>query len=292
MSTSNFLNKKGKLKHTSLTPHTKGDMLHFTFPVLDKFNNLIHATSTRLGGVSKGPYSWLNLSFQVGDDPRSVVRNREIFCRRLGLSLDSIVTGKQVHGSNIKIVCNEDKGKGSYNWEGSFSCTDGLVTNAPGVSLLVLVADCAGIVFFDPMHRIIALSHAGWRGTVKGIIPKTVKIMHDEFNSCPEDLITCVSPSIGPCCYRIGNDVLHQLKTFFDGWQRFVVSRSKNDFFLDLWALAEYQLLKAGLMPANINLAKICTACNTDLFYSYRKKTGVTGRCGVIISIKNEDQMA
>ena len=270
-----------------LIAHREGKTVYFTFSLLDRVNQLIHAVSTRLGGVSKGIYHSLNIGFHVGDEENNVIKNREIFCRTLGLNLSSVAAGEQVHGTHIAIVQAGDRGKGAYSWKESFPRTDALTTNVPGVSLLVVVADCPALLFFDPAHKAVALAHTGWRGSIKGSLQKTIQKMSQNFHTNPQDLLVAISPSIGPCCYRIGKDTLKQLVTSFPAnWKNFVIFKPDGSAHLDLWKLNRYQLLKMGVKHTNIEIARICTACHTDLFYSHRKERGKTGRCGMIVSIK------
>lgn len=267
--------------------HRQGELIYFTFPLFDRFCELTHAVSTRLGGLSTGVYRSLNIGFHVGDEKSNVLGNRKILCKTLGLNLDSVVAGEQVHGTHMEMVQADDRGKGAYSLKGSLPHTDALITDVPGICLLIMVADCPGVLLYDPKHKAIALAHAGWRGGVKNIIQKVVRNMSQSFHTDSQDLLVGISPSIGPCCYRIGEDTLEKLASSFPQcWEDFVISKPEGSFHLDLWGLNKHQLLEMGVKQKNIEIARLCSVCRTDLFYSYRKQRGRTGRCGVIMSMQ------
>ncbi|MBI2863711.1 MAG: peptidoglycan editing factor PgeF [Chloroflexi bacterium] len=238
----------------------------------------------RQGGVSEGPFSSLNVGYHLGDDGNHVTDNRVLIARSLSLPPDSLVAAQQVHGSTVAVVDESDRGRGAASWEGALAQTDAMVTAARQTFLMLVVADCAVLTFFDPVVPAIGIAHCGWRGMIAGLGQKTVETMHATFGSRPEDLKLIISPSIGPCCYEVGEAVLSPLRAAYSDW-RSLIRESGNRIRLDLWQMARRQALDSGLQSANIFAAEICTACHTDLFYSHRAEGSNTGRFAVLAGI-------
>ncbi|MBI3922746.1 MAG: peptidoglycan editing factor PgeF [Armatimonadetes bacterium] len=258
--------------------------MFFSFDLFDQLDGVTNVISSRVAGMSGGPFHSLNLGFHVGDDEQAVLENRRRLCTALKVDPESLVTGQQVHGTTVSVVTASDKGRGAVSWTGGLPATDALVTEVPGVPLLVLVADCVALSFCDPKRGVIALAHAGWKGTVGGIAQKTVAKMGESFGCNPFDIVVGVSPSIGPCCYKVGDEVVTALhEAFPEQASRCFVGNHSGSPHLDLWKANAYQLLQAGVTPDHIEVSGICTACNTDRFYSHRAETGRTGRFGGLI---------
>lgn len=156
---------------------------------------MIQGVFTRRGGVSRGPYSGLNVGYTVGDDLQAVEINHNRICRTLGIPRQAITSARQVHGTQIAPVKPEDRGR-------TFPDTDGLITDVPGVVLLLRFADCVPLIFFDPARPAVGLAHAGWRGTPAGIAARTVMSMQATFGSRPEELTAGIGPAIGPAATR------------------------------------------------------------------------------------------
>jgi YfiH family protein len=170
------------------------------------------------------------------------------------------------------------RGKGSKDYSSAIDNSDALITQHPDILLMVQVADCVPILLYDPVNKVIAAIHAGWKGTVKLIVEKTIKKMVDEFGSDPKDIIAGIGPSVGPCCYEVGKEVIHDagnMKEFIDKRGRF-----------DLWRANESQLISQGLKRSNIKIASVCTMCNKDIYFSSRASGGNTGRFGAGIILK------
>ncbi|HET6454111.1 MAG TPA: peptidoglycan editing factor PgeF [Armatimonadota bacterium] len=170
------------------------------------------------------------------------------------------------------IITESDKGQGAFNYETALDATDAMITNIPGICLMVLLADCTPILLYDPMQRAVAAAHAGWKGTAKQIGRKVVEAMRDSYGCRPEDIIAGIGPSIGPCCYEVGPEVISQ----FDA----DLVHDRNH--LDLWEGNRRQLTEAGVR--SIEVAGICTKCNHDRFFSERHTPG-TGRFGAGIML-------
>lgn len=242
--------------------------------------------STRHGGSGNVPFDTMNLAFHVGDKPENVRENRKRFTAAANISLDNLVCANQVHGTNIKLVTSEDRGKGAYNQENALPETDGIITSERDLIPGVFFADCVPIFLADPVQGAVGLVHAGWKGTLNGIAGKTVAGMVQAFGSRPSDCWAFIGPSIGPCCYAVGEEVL----SFFSSgrWRAVAPFAKKQDkWSLDLWAANKANLLEAGLSCAKIGLSQICTCCDKR-FFSYRKDGGRTGRMGAFIQLMQD----
>ena len=268
----------------------KGDLTLFSFDSLSHYGCLIQAVSTRVGGVSEGIFHSLNLGFHVDDRYDAVLTNRQRFCRSLSLPIESIVAGQQVHGTEVVVVDGSHRGKGAQSWADTIPKTDAMVTNSPDIALMVLVADCAAILLYDPEKEAIGIAHGSWRGAIGGIVSHTVQKMIDSFGCQPEDIQVGISPSIGPCCYKVGEDVLSALRTSFpDQWGQFIVHQTDGSVHLNLWELLRQQLVESSIPKKKVETTGICTACNMNLFYSHRGEMGKTGRNGALISLHTSD---
>jgi YfiH family protein len=254
--------------------------------VYDSFARHVSVTSvstTRHTGVSPAPYDSLNLGKSTGDDPGNVSANREKLSLLTSHDSNALVTGEQVHGANVAMVSAADVGR-------RFESTDALITDEGEVALLILIADCAAVSLFDPIKKVIGLAHAGWRGTAAGIAAKTVERMMSEFGTDPTDLIAGIGPSIGPCCYEVGPDVVDR----FYAEQPLVADHvlappgptsALDRRMLNLWRANMLQLVTAGVFEANIEATGICTSCHTGDFYSHRAEAGRTGRSGALLML-------
>jgi len=257
------------------------------FITFERFNNMpfiMHGFSTRIGGVSEGEYNSLNLGLKTEDSKNNVGINIEKFASAVGVDYKSLVISDQIHSDVIKVVNREDKGKGYYK-ERDFNGIDGLVTNIKGIALMTIFADCVPIFFVDPIKKAIGVSHAGWKGTRTKIGKKTVKVMIDEYDSNPKDIIAVIGPSIGKCCYEVDKRVIDEFSSSFEDTSTFISRKEKDKYNLNLWKANHITLEEVGLLNENIVISDICTGCNTDLFYSYRKEHGNTGRMGAIIQL-------
>jgi YfiH family protein len=257
------------------------------------FENLLghegvdHFVTTRRGGSSRPPYRSLNLSFNVGDDPERVLSNRMTLAQALGIALGNLTTARQIHDAHVKIVSEELRGKGSTDYQGAIDGTDAMVTNVPGICLMVLSADCVPILMWDPAKKVIGVVHAGWKGTLHLIARKTVKVFQKDFGSSPHDIRAGIGPSIGPCCFEVGSEVISQVRDRLGGGKKHIVQNlaDKKGYF-DLWRANQKQLVQAGVPGKNIELARTCTCDHADVFFSHRCEGGRTGRFGAGILIR------
>lgn len=231
-----------------------------------------HGFSTRVGGVSQGPYRGLNIGQTSADVPRRVHENRVRLARELGVPLVRILN--MVHGTQVVRVDAHQP---------PVRTGDACITDQPGVSMMITTADCVPIFFHDPVRGAVGLAHAGWRGTVEGVARTTVEAMVSEFGCRPADLRVAVGPAIGPCCFEVDADVAEPFRQVFPG--KDLVQERVNKFTVDLWRANERVLRVAGVREENILVSRVCTSCREDLFFSFRRDRKVTGRMAAVISL-------
>ncbi len=239
-----------------------------------------------MGGVSISPYETLNLAFHVGDDPKKVVENRQRFLNALGLRLQDLTAGEQIHSDQIRIIKSEECGRGALEYDTAFLGTDGFISNEKCVVLSSYYADCVPLFIYDPVNKVVGLAHAGWKGTLKRIGAHTIEKMGKSFGTNAKDCLVGIGPSIGPCCYEVDEHVIEPLKAEFSEWQELAIKKENERWKLNLWQTNQRVFLSAGVRPENIEISGLCTSCHTELFFSYRKENGKTGRMDSIISLK------
>lgn len=263
------------------------------FPPLETGLGVNAAFSTRLGGLSQGQFSAMNLGFGRGDEDELVAENYKLFCKAAGFDPDSLVTGNQDHHTNILKVGPEDRGLGIWSPKIDAS-VDGLCTDAPGVTLVIYCADCVPLYFVDPVHRAIGLAHAGWRGTAAGMARAMVKRLSEEYGSRPEDLLAAVGPSICGDCFEVDPPVAEEFKAL-PGWESFVSGplavpgpdgEPMEKYHVDLWECNRRILLDAGVLPEHITVGKVCTMCESSLLFSHRKTCGRRGSNAAFLALE------
>lgn len=258
----------------SFFEYKKEDRVYLKSTILEKA--ACHCFTTKLGGVSKGKIEGLNLGFRVNDDESSVRENYRLIAKDLGINLEKTVLSRQTHTDNIRIVTEADCGKGITR-KSDIEDTDGLITNLSGVALVVFSADCTPVLMCDKEAGVVAAVHAGWRGSVKGIVPKCVQIMKESFKSRAENIKVAIGASIGPCCFEFGQEA----EEYFA--EEYLKKTDEGKYKVDLWKYNTDLLVKEGVNPENIDLSGICTVCHNDRFYSYRAHKEKTGRLGAVI---------
>lgn len=243
------------------------EVVYYTFDNFDKIGGIRHCFSTRVGGVSKGFYSEMNLTFYKGDNYDDVLQNFSLIADAVGFSCEDMVFSDQVHG--IKVICvgADDKGKG-FSRESDIKKADGLVTNTKNLVLTTFYADCVPLFFYDPLKRVTALSHAGWKGTLNKIGAVTVDIMNRNFGCDPRDIAAGIGPSIGKCCFETDYDVASEFLNFTEYTNYIDHDKISGKYYIDLKAINRYILLDSGV--ENIECSELCTKCNSDIFYSHR----------------------
>jgi polyphenol oxidase len=240
--------------------------------LLSGFSTVSAFFTTRHGGVSKAPYSNANLAFHVNDDPSDVMKNHTLLAATLGYDLHTLIHMRQIHSDRIVLV---DRG---FNFDTPPEC-DALITNLPNTPLMVMSADCTGILIYDPVQKAIAAIHAGRAGALSGILPKTVTRMEKEFKSNPNDLHIVLGPSIGGCCYEINETIAAACET--KGYAS-ALRREDTKVFLDVTTILMEQLKE--LKIENTEVIDHCTSCRCEEYFSYRADHQHTGRiAGVII---------
>ena len=250
---------------------------YLSAPAFAEMQFITAAVSTRTGGVSECAYHALNLAYHVGDSCEAVAENRRRFCDALGIDVDSLVVVQQVHGDRIVEVDETQAGRGARRHADTIPDADGMITKSRSVVLAILTADCVPVLVVDPVRKAVGIAHAGWRGTLLRIAAKTVLRMSEVFGTEPADCLVATGPSIGPCCYRVGEDVISQFQHEFGSRVR--IARDT----LDLQRMIEVQLAEAGVKESNISTEDLCTSCNRDMLYSYRAERGHTGRMMSVI---------
>lgn len=240
-------------------------------------DGLIHGVFTRLGGFSLAPFEGLNLSHKLGDDPARVSANHQAIYRTLGIEAGDVVTARQVHGDRVAVVSAGDSGR-------IHDQTDALISNLPGLLLLMRFADCVPVLLYAPRQGAVGLAHAGWQGTAKGIVAKTARAMMRTYGCLAQDLLAGLGPGIGPCCFEVGADVVDAMRSAFgSSYGRISRLGPRGKIHIDLWRANALQLEEVGL--ARVEVAQICTCCRQDEFFSHRGENGRTGRFGAVIGL-------
>lgn len=260
----------------------------FFDPTLLAHPGLLHAVSTRHGGVSTGSYRSLNLSYQVGDEEDKVLHNYHRLSRVLDFDLSSLVTCQQIHHNAIALIDESHLNRNGFLPDRAVPDTDGLATSVPGITLLTRYADCVPLLFYNHSRHTVAIAHAGWKGTFAQIGPLMTECMAREFKCDPRHTLAVIGPSIGPCCYRISNSIAERAVKAAPRAEQCIMTSSDTGLTLDLWKLNRIQLIASGIQEQNIFSAQICTSCTIEDFYSYRREDTVTGRFAALIGLKGE----
>lgn len=262
-------------------------MPYLEYPLLRDTGLVLHGFSTRLGGVSKGDYSSMNLSFDRGDDPKAVRENFRRIGEAIGVRPEDMVMSRQTHTTNVRVITEEDRGKGIVR-ERDYTDVDGLVTDVPGLCLVTSYADCVPLYFVDPVRKVIGLSHSGWRGTVGKIGEKTVRIMREQFGSDPADILACVGPSVCMDCYEVSEDVIDRVREAFEEkvWHKLFYKKADGKYQLDLWKANEEIFREAGILPEHMAVTNVCTHCNSKILYSHRTAGDKRGNLCAFLALK------
>ncbi len=261
------------------TVHSVNGVEYLTFPLFEKETWLHHAFSTRIGGVSEGEFATMNFSFDREKKRENVLENFRRFSEAAGFPMEKIVYSDQTHTTNLMKADRTCAGAGITR-EKFFRDVDGMFTKEEGLVLSTYYADCVPLFFADPVHRAIALSHSGWKGTADQMAICTIERMKKEFGSDPKDLLCVIGPSICRDCYEVGPEVACH-------FPKEAVSKGAGDrFHLDLWKANALLLQKGGLLPEHIELPDLCTCCNPDYLFSHRASGGRRGLLGAFLMIR------
>ncbi|WP_068672467.1 peptidoglycan editing factor PgeF [Oceanobacillus sp. Castelsardo] len=236
---------------------------------------LIAGFTTRNGGVSDPPFQSLNLGLHVPDNQEKIIKNRELLAKRLNIPLENWVSGEQVHGTTVRMINSDDKGKGTRDYFSSVQGVDGLITNEKNILCTAFFADCVPLFFYDPVTEIIGIAHAGWKGTVNEMAGSMVQAMKDQGVN-ESNLLVVIGPSISQEMYEVDEKVIDNIK---DKYRQKCVKPSKNNrYLLDLKKLNVEILLQSGVLRHNIDVTNYCTFKDESLFFSHRRDKGKTGR--------------
>ena len=247
-------------------PSPNGMVIHSK--LLQSVRSIRAGVSSRRGGVSPPPFD-LNLSYNVGDDPINVTRNRERFFGSLGISSDDLAVPYQVHSATVRGATKP----------GRYETCDALVTNLPGIFLAVTVADCLPILLYDPSVKAVAAVHSGWRGSKDRILKQALKTLSEEFGSDCKDVIAFIGPAAGGCCYEVGEEVAREFPSEYTSR---IAGRKPR---LDLKLFNKMLLLEDGVDERNVEVSPLCTICTVDSLHSYRRDGDRSGRMMGVIGI-------
>jgi YfiH family protein len=274
----------------------KNGVSFLAFPKLSGLSGILHGVFTRKNGKSKGPFQSLNVSFGVGDNDQTVLENRKIISRCF--DDNDLVFLDQVHGTRIiayskehrfyRVFDTNDCFKDEYSETLSAQTdisgieserrfeADAIVTDIPGKFLVIQVADCQSVLIYDPVQKVAANVHSGWRGSINNIIGSTLKVMENSFGCRSRDIVAGIGPSLGPCCAEFVNYKNEIPESF---WKY----KNDNNYF-DFWSISRDQLCEAGVLLENVDLSQMCTKCDLERFFSYRGE-GTTGRFAALIGL-------
>lgn len=271
----------------------EADTPYLEYPLFQNTGLVRHGFSTRIGGVSKGCYTSLNLSFTRGDDKEAVQENFRRIGRAIGVKCEDMVFSQQTHTVNVRAVTEREKGMGILKPR-DYADVDGLVTNVPGVCLVTFYADCVPLYFVDPVRKAIGLSHSGWRGTVGKIGQKTVEKMQETYGCDPKDMLAAVGPSICQDCYEVSEDVIKEFQDSFpkSAWRDIFYRKENGKYQLDLWKANVYLLKEAGITEEHMAVTNICTHCNSKILYSHREAGDKRGNLCAFLALKRKEETA
>jgi len=238
--------------------------------VFKRFNEIIFGFSTKVSQNVKEPY-YFNLSYNVGDEKEIVDYNRKLFFRELGLNEKLVSYQKQVHEDKISLV----------NSFGSCGESDALITTEKNLGLAISSADCPAIFLYNPVQKVIAAVHSGWKGTEKKILKKTIQKLKDDFNSDPSDLTCYIGPSISQNNYEVGEEVAQKFEKEF-------ILRKENNFYLDLKSANYKMLIEEGVKKVNIQVSELCSYEYETVLHSYRRDGQKSGRALGVIAMKGD----
>jgi len=260
--------------------------------VLEAPAGIVHAFSTRQGGVSRPPFATLNLGHSVGDDSAAVEENRRRFFGAFGIAAGRVVRVWQEHGDGVLRV---DAGLTARS--GFPRCLlderatfDALMTNLSGLALVVSTADCLPILIHDPVRGAVAAVHAGWRGTAKRIAARALGAMREAYGTDPSDCRAAIGPGIRGCCFEVDAAVQDAMAAALPNWEKHATANRPGHWLLDLAQVNRATLEAAGVRTDRIEDVRLCTSCRNDLFFSHRADKGRTGRMMNFILLKDGDR--
>ncbi|MCM1272797.1 MAG: peptidoglycan editing factor PgeF [Clostridium sp.] len=255
------------------------------YKLFSEYSDMRHGFSTRMGGTSHDHLATMNLSFSRGDDRENVIANHKRFAAAVGYDWEKTVLSDQVHKTQIYKVTARDAGKG-VTVESDIKETDALMTNERGIPLMTFYADCVPIFFYDPVKKVVALAHSGWKGTVAKISETVIQAMGEEYGSSTSDILCAIGPSICQACYEVSDDVIQEfMKTFGGASKNFFYGKENGKYQLNLHAACKHTLRLAGVPEDNIAMPDLCTCCNPNVLFSHRASHGMRGNLSAVIML-------
>lgn len=249
----------------------------YRFKRLGLYDKLLHGITTK---SAQYPFSF-SLALHTGEEKKEIITNRKKLETLLGSDETfHFVVANQTHSDHIKVI-KEQETKGWYTLENAIEDCDALITDCKSVMLTVLTADCVPVLLYDEKQEVIAVIHAGWKGTKAEITLKTVQKMVEEFSSDPSDIVAGIAPAIGKCCYEVDENVAKHFFMLPESYQKV-----GEKYMLDLASINKKQLLDVGVKAEHIEMSHICTACEVESFFSYRKEQGCSGRFMSMIGMR------
>jgi len=241
--------------------------------LLNKFSNLTHCYTSKNSGLSNAPYSSLNLAFHVEDNIELVTKNHVLLSNKLGYEIETLVHMKQIHSDIVHIVTSDD------NFKNPPTC-DALITDMLNIPLMVMVADCSPILFYDSVKKVISVAHAGRQGAFKNIVKNVIDSFKNNYGSNAEDILVTIGASIDECCYEVGEEIYKETKKLN---LEYSISKRNNNYYLNVNNILKRQLLDSKIKKEHIEILGECSCCKNKTYYSYRAD-GKTGRfCGLIM---------
>lgn len=264
----------------------QGGVLYHTSSLLAETEQVVHGFTTRVGGVSEGIFSSLNLRCHSAppDDPKRVAENYRRLCGALSLDPEGLVLSRQVHEDTVYPVTAQDSGKG-FSRPRDYTA-DALITNQPNLHLMVFSADCGIFLLHDPVSRCIGAVHAGWRGTALDLPAKAVREMGRLYGAKPESIRVAVGASIGECCFETHDDVPNAMLAAFGQEVLEFCVRTGEKWAVDLRGINIGRLRRAGVQ--SIDTLPLCTGCHPELYWSHRKLGNARGVQGAVISLRGD----
>ena len=297
-----YVRKKLRRKVDHLTYHCDGGVEWFSFPILDQFDFIVNGYSTRVGGVSTGDVGQMNLSLarEVAmhmeaseEESRAKVReNHERLASAIGYTTDALIFSNQTHTDNIRIMQDIDRGNG-FTRPNEYHDTDGMMTDITGQALMTFYADCVPLLIVDPVHKAIANVHSGWRGTIKGIGAKAVRMMHEVYGSNPSKMVAAIGPSICMDCFEVSKDVAEKFLDKYDASvskkmvrEGRLTETGEQKYHVDLQLACMENFLEAGLKKQNVSVPDLCTSCNMEYLFSHRASHGRRGNQAAVLMLR------
>ncbi|HHT23817.1 MAG TPA: peptidoglycan editing factor PgeF [Bacteroidales bacterium] len=257
---------------------------------LQKFNDLLHFTSTRAGGVSSGNYASLNLGRFSGDTQENIQENFSLFCTEVGIESSQLHLPYQTHENHVQVIDEDFLKQNKSAQAKKLHGFDALITNLPNQCIGISTADCVPILLYDPKNKAIGAVHAGWRGTCSQILKNVIETLTKNYKTNPTDLIVAIGPSISVDVYKVGLEVVEAFKK--ENFEIEKIFQKKSDkYYLDLWTANKITLLEAGVQLENIEISEHCTYSEHERFFSARRLGIKSGRItsGIMIKAQSEE---